>query len=70
MSENRNLTNDNLGLDIGGMTNKSSLLVLYNKDTNPKSEYNPELDNTYCNIYVYRLYPYRYSLDIELYRLR
>ena len=35
-----------------------------------KTKNNPELDNVYCNIYIYRLYLYRYSLDIELYRLR
>jgi hypothetical protein len=68
-SEKYSLTDDNLGLDTGD-TNKSLLPVSYNKDTNPKSEYNPELDNTYYNIYIYRLYLYRYSLDIELYRLR
>ena len=70
ISKNYNLTNDNLGLDISGTINKSSPLVLYNKDTNSKSEYNPKLDNTCYNIYIYRLYLYRYSLDIELYRLR
>ena len=69
MSENCNLTNDNLGLDIGGITNKSSPPVSHDKDTNPKSEYNPKLDNACCNIYIYRLYLYRYSLDTELYRL-
>jgi hypothetical protein len=68
-SENRNLTNNNLGLDIGGITNKSSPPVLYNKDIDPKLEYNPELDNACYDIYIYRLYLYRYSLDIELYRL-
>ena len=68
-SEKYNLTNDNLGLYIGDTTNKSSPPVLHNKDTAPKSEYNPELDNAYCNIYAYRLYLYRYSLDIELYGL-
>ena len=66
-SENRNLTNDNLGLDIGGTTNKSSPPVSYNKDTNPKLEYNPKLDNTCCDIYIYRLYLYRYSLDLEFF---
>ena len=70
MSENRNLTNNNLGLDISGIINKSLPLVLYNKDTNPKLEYNPKLDNTCCDIYIYRLYLYYYSLDLELYRLR
>ena len=70
ISENRNLTNNNLGLDIGGTTNKSLLPVSHNKDTNPESEYDPKLDNTCYNIYIYRLYLYRYSLDIELYRLR
>jgi len=70
MSEKYNLTNDNLGLDIGDTTNKSLLLVSHNKDTDPKLEYNPKLDNAYCDIYVYRLYLCRYSLDTELYRLR
>ena len=69
ISENYNLTNNNLGLDIGGIINKSSPLVLYNKDTNPKLEYNPKLDNICCDIYIYGLYLYRYSLDTELYRL-
>ena len=69
-SENRNLTNNNLGLDIGGTTNKSLPPVSYNKDTNSKSKYNPKLDNVYCDIYIYGLYLCRYSLDIELYRLR
>ena len=69
ISEKYNLTNNNLGLDIGDIINKSSPLVLYNKDTNPKSEYNPKLDNVYCDIYAYRLYLYRYSSDIELYGL-
>ena len=69
-SENRNPTNDNLGPDIGGTTNKSSPPVSHDKDTDPESEYDPELDNICCNIYIYGLYLYRYSLDIELYRLR
>ena len=69
ISENRNLTNNNLGLDISGTINKSSPPVLHDKDTNPKSEYNPKLDNTCCDMCVYGLYPYRYSLDIELYGL-
>ena len=70
ISENYNPTNNNLGLDIGGITNKSLPLVLYNKDTNPKLEYDPELDNACYDIYIYGLYLYRYSLDIELYGLR
>ena len=69
-SEKYNPTNNNLGLYIGDIINKSSPLVLYDKDTAPKSEYNPKLDNACCNIYAYRLYLYRYSLDIELYGLR
>ena len=43
--------------------------MLDNKDTAPELEYNPKLDNVYCDIYVYGLYLCRYSLDIELYRL-
>ena len=70
ISEKYNLTNNNLGLYIGDITNKSSPPVLYNKDTASKLEYNPELDNACCDIYIYRLYLYRYSLDIELYGLR
>ena len=70
MSEKYNLTNDNLGLDIGDTTNKSLPPVLYDKDTDPELEYNPELDNTCYDICVYGLYLCRYSLDIELYRLR
>ena len=69
ISEKYNLTNNNLGLYIGNIINKSLPLVLYNKDTAPKLEYNPKLDNTCYNIYIYRLYLCRYSLDIELYRL-
>ena len=69
-SEKYNLTNDNLGLYIGDIINKSSPLVSYDKDINPESEYNPELDNACCDIYVYGLYLYRYSLDTELYGLR
>ena len=70
MSENRNPTNNNLGLDIGGTTNKSLPPVSHDKDTNPKSEYDPELDNAYYNICVYGLYLCRYSSDAELYGLR
>ena len=70
ISEKYNLTNDNLGLYIGDITNKSSPPVSHNKDTASKLEYNPELDNICYDIYTYRLYLYRYSSDIELYRLR
>ena len=69
-SEKHNPTNDNLGLYIGDTINKSSPPVLHNKDTTPKSEYNPKLDNVCYDIYAYRLYLYRYSLDVELYGLR
>ena len=70
ISEKYNLTNDNLGLYIGDIMNKSSPLVSYDKDTAPESEYDPELDNTCCDIYIYGLYLCRYSLDAELYGLR
>ena len=69
MSEKHNLTNDNLGLYIGDTTNKSSLPVSHDKDTAPELEYNPKLDNACCDIYIYRLYICRYSLDAELYGL-
>jgi len=68
ISEKYNLTNKILDLDINNI-NKSLPLIPDNKDTGPKLEYNPRLDNIYCDIYIYRLYPYRYSLDAELYRL-
>ena len=68
MSEKHNLTNENLDLDIDD-TNKSSPLMLDDKDTAPKSEYDPKLDNVCCDMYVYGLYLCRYSLDTELYRL-
>ena len=61
-SEKYNLTNENLDLDIDNI-NKSSPLISDDKDTGP------ELDNIYCDIYIYRLYLCRYSLDIELYGL-
>ena len=69
-SENRNPTNDNLGPDIGGTTNKSSPPVSHDEDTDPESEYDPELDNACCDMCVYGLYPCRYSSDAELYGLR
>ena len=69
ISKKYNLTNNNLDLYIGDTINKSLPLVSHNKDTAPKSEYNPELDNAYYDIYIYRLYLYYYSLDVELYRL-
>ena len=34
-----------------------------------KMKNNPKLDNACCDIYIYGLYPYRYSLDAELYGL-
>ena len=68
-SEKYNPTNNNLGLYISDIINKSLPLVLYNEDTAPKSEYNPKLDNMCCDIYIYKLYLYCYSSDIELYRL-
>ena len=69
ISEKYNLTNNNLGLYIGDITNKSSPPVSHDKDTTPKLEYNPKLDNACYDIYAYRLYLCRYSLDIELYGL-
>jgi len=67
-SEKHNLTNENLDLGIDD-TNKSLLLISDDRDTSPESEYNPKLDNIYCDIYIYRLYLCRYSLDTELYGL-
>ena len=67
--ERNQANNENPDPDIDDMTNKSSPLVLNDEDTGPKSEYNPELNNTYCDIYIYGLYPCRYSSNAEFFGL-
>jgi len=67
-SKKYNLTNENLDLGINDI-NKSLLLISDDRDTGPELEYNPKLDNVYYNIYIYRLYLYRYSLNTKLYGL-
>ena len=70
ISEKRNQANNkNLDLDINNTINKSSPLVLNDKDTGPESEYNPKLDNACCDIYIYKLYPCRYSSNTKFFKL-
>ena len=70
ISEKRNQANNkNLDLDINDIINKSSPLVLNDKDTGFESEYNPKLDNICCDMCVYGLYPCRYNFNVEFFGL-
>jgi hypothetical protein len=67
--ERNQANNQNPDPDIDDTTNKSSPLVSNDEDTDPESEYDPELDDACCDMCVYGLYPCRYSSDAEFFGL-